>query len=336
MPRSSDHLSESCDQLTTSRYPFSITVVIGVFNDAEVLPLLEQRLLTCLKSYTADWDVIFIEDGSVDDSYRILMEMAAREPRVQVLKLTRNFGQASSLAAGMDRASGDIVVLMDSDLQDRPEDIPKLIDALIEHDVHMAISHWITRQDSVFKKLLSKVFQRTVNWLTTVKIEPGMGVFRAIRQGALVELRRVSENTGPSLGLLHWMGFEHVFVDLDRDTRAAGISGYTFSRMLKMGKERIFSYSFFPIAFSTNLGMLLSLLSILLGGWFVIRKLVMGETLPGWTSLISVILFLFGINFLILGLYGQYIARIYSETRGRPKYVVDYQHSTVGRPSERP
>lgn len=320
--------------LNMTRYSFSISVVIGVYNDEKVLPLLQERLLPSIESLSQNWEIIFVDDGSSDGSNRLLLEMAEEIPGIQVIRLTRNFGQANALAAGMRAANGDIVVLMDSDLQDRPEDIPKLIDALLEENVHMAVSRWSSRQDSGIKKILSKLFQWTVNRVSTVKVVPGMGVFRAIRHEAIEEVNRIPEQTGTSLGLLHWIGFDHVFVDLERDPRAAGSSGYSIGRMLRLGLDRIFSYSFFPITFSIALGLTLSGLSFLTGIFFVLQKLFMDNILPGWTSLISVLLFLFGMNFLILGLYGQYIGRIYLESRGRPKYVIDYLHSTIHPPDE--
>lgn len=314
------------------RFPYSISVVIGVYNDEDVLPILEERLVGCLDRMTADWEVILVDDGSKDRSHEILLEMTGRDPRFQIITFARNFGQANSLAAGINVAHKDFVVLMDSDLQDRPEDIPKLIEAMVDNDVHMAVSRWKTREDSFRKTAASRLFQWTTNRVSSVKIVPGMGVFRVIRQEALHELRRIPEQTGTALGLLHWMGFEYVMVELDRDSRAAGTSGYTFRKSLKLAMDRIFSYSDFPINFSVAMGMILSVLSILSGIYISLQRLLGVPILPGWTSLIAVMLFLFGLNFLILGLFGQYISRIYSETRGRPKYIVDYMKSRFEAP----
>ncbi|MCP4574117.1 MAG: glycosyltransferase family 2 protein [bacterium] len=309
------------------RFPYSISVVIGVYNDEDVLHLLEERLVASLEALTADWEVILVDDGSADRSHEILMEMARRESRFQVITFARNFGQANSLSAGLQLARKDLVVLMDSDLQDRPEDIRTLIEAMIGNNVHMAVSQWKTRKDSKVKTAMSRLFQWTTNRVSSVKIVPGMGVFRVIRQEAVHELRRIPEHTGTSLGLLHWMGFDHVLVELDRDPRAAGASGYTFRKMVTLAMDRIFSYSDLPINFSITMGMVLSILSILSGIYYALQRIIGVTTLPGWTSLITILLFLFGLNFLILGLFGQYISRIYNETRGRPKYIVDYMRS---------
>jgi dolichol-phosphate mannosyltransferase len=314
------------------RLPYSISVVIGVFNDEDVLPILEKRLKTALDAMTAKWEVILVDDGSQDRSNEMILEMSHRDPRFQVITFARNFGQANSLAAGINVAHNDIVVLMDSDLQDRPEDIPKLVAAMVENDVHMAVSRWKTRKDGFLKTAASRLFQWTTNKLTTVKIVPGQGVFRVIRQEALHELRRIPEHTGTALGLLHWMGFEHVLVDLERDERAAGQSGYTVRKMVSLAMDRIFSYSDFPINFSIAMGMILSVLSILSGVYIALQRVLGVPILPGWTSLIAVMLFLFGLNFLILGLFGQYISRIYNEARGRPKYIVDYMRSRFEAP----
>jgi len=312
-----------------TRYNFSLSVVIGVYNDQEVLPLLKERLVPVLNQLSPDWEVLFVEDGSSDASYRLLCEMARREPRFRVVKLARNFGQANALAAGMSLATGAVVVLMDSDLQDRPEDIHLLVDALLNEDMDLAISRWVSREDSRSKLGLSRLFQWTINRFSSVKIVPGMGVFRAIRHEAIEELLRIPERTGTSLGLLHWIGLPHVMVDLRRDARAAGTSGYTLKKMMQLGLERLFSYSFFPITFSINLGLFLFGLSLASGLLLVAQRLFLRELLPGWTSIIVLLLFLFGMNFLILGLYGQYLGRIYIETRGRPKFIIDHRRSLL-------
>ena len=167
------------------RLPYSISVVIGVYNDEDVLPILEERLTAALDAMTAKWEVILVDDGSRDRSNEIILEMSQRDPRFQVITFARNFGQANSLAAGINVAHNDIVVLMDSDLQDRPEDIPKLVAAMVENDVHMAVSRWKTRNDRFLKTAASRLFQWTTNNLTTVKIDPGPGVFRVSVQATL-------------------------------------------------------------------------------------------------------------------------------------------------------
>jgi len=210
---------------------------------------------------------------------------------------------------------------MDSDLQDKPEDIPKLISALEENDASMAIAKWIRRKDSFFKKFVSKLFYSVSQKITNLHYELGLGVFRAIRGEVVEELKKYNEKTSTPISLLYWIGVDYVTVPLERDARFAGKSGYNLHKMLKLSMDRIFSFSMFPIRASIYSGIIISLLSFTLAIIFIIRR-IMKLVAPGWTSIVVIVLFLFGINFIFLGVIGEYLGRVFIETRQRPKYIV--------------
>lgn len=300
-----------------------LSVVIPIYNDEEVLPELYRRLKEVLTDNYDKYEIIFIDDGSNDNSYNLLLNIHKTDKNIKILKQARNFGQANSIAAGLNYAKGDIIVLMDSDLQDRPEDIPTLIQALKKNNVSMAIAKWESRDDSFRKKIASWIFYKFSQRITTIRYEKGLGVFRAIRKSAIIDLINIPEVTGTILSLLYWSGTSYIAVPLKRDARYAGTTGYTLKKMLSLSADRIFSYSQFPTKLITNTGLLIGFLSIITGVFFILRKYFLGSVLPGWTSLIVIISFLFGLNFIFLGLLGEYIGRIYLETKKRPKYVTE-------------
>jgi glycosyltransferase involved in cell wall biosynthesis len=304
------------------RYPFSLSIVIPVYNDEEVLPELHRRLAPVLSELSAQCEVVFVDDGSRDGSVRVLREIQKSDPRVRIVRLARNFGQVNAVAAGLDHARHEVVVLMDSDLQDRPEDIHRLIDAMLEKDVPIAIARWISRQDSAFKLAVSRLFYVVTNRITSLKREPRLAGFRAMRRQVVDELKTIPERTADTLSLTMWLGFDYVPVDLHRDSRFAGRSGYTLSKMFKLSFDLIFSFSLFPIRAASVLGASLSVGGLLLAAYFVVQKIFLRNVVPGWTSLMVITLFLFGVTLMFLGIMGEYMGRIFMETKRRPKYVV--------------
>ena len=304
------------------KYDFSLSVVIAVYNDEEVLRELYRRLHAVLSDLSPNYEIIFVDDGSSDSSINVLKELQSMDDKIIIVKLTRNFGQANAISAGLENSSNDVIVLMDSDLQDRPEDIPKLLAAMIEYDVPMAVTRWISRKDNSFRVMTSRFFQSISNKITNLHILPGLGVFRVMKREIVEEIKELKDSTAPVLSLINWMGYDYTYVELNRDNRYAGSSGYTISKMVKLALDRIFSYSLFPIQLAIILGLTLGLSSILLALYLVFQRLIIKILVPGWTSIIVAILFLFGINFIFLGILGEYLGRTYIEAKRRPKYVI--------------
>lgn len=304
-------------------YKQSISVVVPIYNDSEVIHELIKRLSPVLESITADYEIILVDDGSRDDSWLQMLAVRQANAFIKAVRLSRNFGQQSAIAAGLSLTSKDLIVLMDSDLQDRPEDIPVLIDALLaDKKATMAIAQWEERKDSRLKLAVSRLFQRVSNSITEIHTMPRLGIFRVMKKSVVEELRNFPEKTATTVSLLYYIGSRYVAVPLKRDARFAGKSGYNLSKMLALTFARIFSFSMFPIRIVTYLGALLCVGSMVAALTLIIYKLV-GNVVAGWTSMMVLMLFLFGLNFAFLGVLGEYIGRIFLETKQRPKFMID-------------
>lgn len=305
------------------RYSNSLSVVIPIYNDEEVIPELLRRLTAVVESIVSDYEIILVDDGSRDRSWEIMREERAKREYLRIARLSRNFGQQNSIAAGLSLTTKELIVLMDSDLQDRPEDIPVLIDALLaDSEATMAIAQWEQRQDSRMKIAVSRLFQRVSNSITDIHTMPRLGIFRVMRKSVVEELRRFPEKTATAVSLLYYIGHKYVAVPLKRDARFAGKSGYNLSKMLSLTFARIFSFSMFPIRMVTYMGAFLCIGSMLAACGLIIYKLV-GNVVTGWTSMMVLMLFLFGLNFAFLGILGEYIGRIFLETKQRPNFIIE-------------
>lgn len=304
-------------------YKESLSVVVPIYNDQEVIPELLKRLTAQLETIVKEYEIILVDDGSRDHSWEVMQDERARRDHLMIARLSRNFGQQNSIAAGLSLASKELIVLMDSDLQDRPEDIPTLIDALLaDKEATMAIAQWEERKDSRIKIAVSRLFQRVSNRITDIHTMPRLGIFRVMKKSVVDELKRFPEKTATAVSLLYFIGNKYVAVPLKRDARFAGTSGYNLSKMLSLTFARIFSFSMFPIRIVTYMGALLCVGSMIAACGLIVYKLV-GNVVTGWTSMMVLMLFLFGLNFAFLGVLGEYIGRIFLETKQRPNYIIE-------------
>ena len=305
------------------KYSQSLSVVIPIYNDEEVISELLRRLTAVLREIVNDYEILLVDDGSRDRSWQLMQTERTHYDHLRIAHLSRNFGQQNAIAAGLSLTTKDLIVLMDSDLQDRPEDIPVLIDALLANPhATMAIAQWEQRKDSVMKVAVSRLFQHVSNSITDIHTMPRLGIFRVMKKCVVDELRNFPERTATAVSLLYYIGSKYVAVPLKRDARFAGTSGYNLSKMLNLTFARIFSFSMFPIRMVTYMGALLCFGSMIAALALIIYK-IMGNVLAGWTSMMVLMLFLFGLNFAFLGILGEYIGRIFLETKQRPNYIIE-------------
>ena len=305
------------------KYTSSLSVVVPIYNDQEVIAELLRRLTAEVETLTKDYEIILLDDGSRDNSWAIMQAERAERTHLRIARLSRNFGQQNAIAAGLSLTTKDLIVLMDSDLQDRPEDIPTLIDALLaDEEATMAIAQWEQRKDSRMKIAVSRLFQNVSNRITDIHTMPRLGIFRVMKKSVVTELRNFPERTATAVSLLYFIGHKYVAVPLKRDARFAGKSGYNLRKMLVLTFARIFSFSMFPIRMVTYLGAFLCIGSMIAALGLIIYKLV-GNVVTGWTSMMVLILFLFGLNFAFLGILGEYIGRIFLEAKQRPNYIIE-------------
>ncbi len=311
----------------TEIHTYKLDVVVPLYNDEEVIESLCETVFNTLQNKFQSIRMILIDDGSTDESYSVALRMRSVYDAIDVIKLAGNFGQHRAILAGLRSTSADIVAVMDSDLQDRPEHIPALVERMLEDGTSLAIARRIRRVDSLRKRLFSRLFATTSNLLVPFKIDPHLGAFRVMRQSIVKQICEVKEHTGTPFSMLYSLRVPYSAVDLEREARTAGTTGYTFKKSLKLASDRIMTYSIKPIRLAIVLGIMFGLFSIAIAGYSIVNYILVDRVAPGWTSIVFVTSFFGGLNLLFLGILGEYIGRIYIESRGVPNYIV--QETTV-------
>ncbi len=297
------------------------SVVIPVFNEEENLQSLYQRLSKVLKALFENYEIIFVDDGSSDDSLKVIKKLREADGRIKVISFSRNFGHQIAITAGIDYTSGGVVLVMDADLQDSPEVIPQLVQKWKEgYDTVYAIRD--SRKDSVFKKAIAFVFYRLLQRMSDIDIPVDAGDFRLMSRRVVDILKAMRERNRFVRGLVRWAGFRQSSIRYARDRRYTGKSKYTLWKLAKLAFDGVTSFSRFPLRVATYLGLLVSLVSFLYTAKIIIDTFLFGRTVPGWTSLMAAILFLGGIQLVVIGIVGGYIGRVYVEVQQRPLYLI--------------
>jgi dolichol-phosphate mannosyltransferase len=299
-----------------------ISVVAPVFNEHSTLPELHRRLTEVLGPL-APYEVVLVDDGSSDGSWDTLLALAARDPHLRLLRLSRNFGHQAALSAGLDAARGDAIVLMDADLQDPPEVIPQLVGKWREgFDVVYAIRG--EREGEPRLRLASiSLFYRLLYRITSTEIPQNVGDFRLLSRRAADAITAMPERARFLRGMTSWIGFRQTGVQYTREARYAGESKYPPRKLLRLALDGITSFSTAPIKLVTALGFALVVFCVGVLAWTLYVRFFTSHHPQGWTSVIAVVLLLGGVQLLSLGVIGQYVARIFDETKQRPLYLVD-------------
>jgi len=298
-----------------------VSVVIPVFNEEKNLRNLYERLTHVLHKLRRPYEIIFVDDGSTDNTFDRLIALHKEDNRVKIIRFTRNFGQHAAITAGFDFCKGEAVVLMDADLQHPPEEIPKLYAKFQEgRDVVYAIRR--NRQDSFFRTMSSKVILFVMKKLMGPHIPMNIGSFKVISRRVIEALKQCPEKSRFLDGLIAWLGFSHVGVEVKHSERAAGQTKYNFSKLLFLSLNLITGFSALPLQIASLCGILFAILGLLFGGYIFFRKIFGGISVPGYASLFVSILFFAGLQMLFLGIMGEYLARAYREIQGRPLYVI--------------
>lgn len=303
--------------------PLLISYVFPVFNEAGNLRHLYEILSELLRQRPEfNYELVFVNDGSADDSLRILFELEDHDERVKVVDLSRNFGHQMAVTAGLEASTGDAVIIMDSDLQDPPEVSFELIDRwLAGWDV--AYAQRRSRKDTLFKRVTAAGFYRALNLLSDIDIPRNTGDFRLLDRQVVDELLRMPERARFLRGMVSYAGFRQIAVQFDRDERHAGQTGYPLRKMIRFAADGVLSFSTGPLRLATYLGYAFAIASFLLAISVLIQKVAFPWTVvEGWTFLMIIILLTGGIQMILLGLVGSYVGRIYAETQRRPLYFV--------------
>lgn len=310
-----------------------LTIVVAAYNEAEALPALHPRItavLDDLRPEGIDGRVLYVDDGSGDNTWQVLQQMAAGDPRIGLLRLSRNFGKEAALTAGLDRVDNGAALILDADGQDPPELIPQFVAKWREgyDDIH---GTRVSRDgEGALKRGTAHLFYRVIGRLSKTPIPQDTGDFRLLSPRALAALRQLRERHRFMKGLFGWIGFEQVAIPYQRDARVAGNSKFNFWALWNFALEGITSFSTAPLRLATYLGVLTALLAFVYGSWIVVKALFWGDPVAGWPTMMAVILFLGGVQLVALGLIGEYLGRLYLESKQRPLYLVDSWRPTSG------
>jgi len=299
------------------------SIIVPVYNEQEILPEFFKRISRVIFTAQNNFELIFINDGSSDDSVKIIQDFCAKNPAVKLINFSRNFGHQIAVTAGVEYCTGDAAIIMDADLQDPPELIPKLIQKYQEgFDVVYAIREQ-RKGETYFKKITAKLFYRFLCRLTEVKIPVDTGDFRLINRKVCNTLKLMKEKTRFLRGLVSWIGFKQTGIKFIREPRYAGKTKYPLNKMLRFSIDAITSFSPKPLRISIYLGFFFAFLGFLYAIYAVLCKILNIETIPGWATIVIFINIIGGLNLMILGIIGEYVARIYKESQNRPLYIIN-------------
>src|SRR6478735_992582 len=301
----------------------AVTVVVPIYNEEAVLPELCRRLAAVFDAHPeTKWDALLVNDGSRDRSAALVREQAARDPRFALLEFSRNFGFQAALAAGLAHATGDAIVTMDADLQDPPEVIPELV-ACWRGGAEVVRAVRRSREETGARRLGMDIFHSLFGRVADFPIEKSSGTFGQVDRVAVDAVNRLPERNRFYPGLRTWVDFTTGEVLYDRRQRAAGEPQQTLSKLLRYALDGVFSFSYLPLRLLTYIGSLVSCIGFALGAFFVARRLLGIEVAQtGFTTLVTLVLFLGGVQLIGIGVLGEYLARVYDEVKQRPPYIV--------------
>ncbi len=300
-----------------------LSIIVPCFNEGEGLDVFFDRLeLSLLALQAYDYEIICIDDGSDDNTLEVLCRHATRNPRIIVLELSRNFGKEAALTAGIDAAIGDAVIPLDADLQHPPELIIDMVKQW-ENGSDVVLARRQSREtDHPFQRLVTQWFYRLHNTISECKIPRDAGDFRLMDKRVVEALKQLPERRRFMKGLFAWIGFRHSEVEFVVEPRTSGKSSFNARRLWIFALEGITSFSTVPLAVWAYLGFTVAALALVYGCWIIIKTLAFGIDIPGYASLLTAILFLGGIQLMGIGVLGEYIGRIYSESKQRPVYII--------------
>jgi glycosyltransferase involved in cell wall biosynthesis len=299
-----------------------IAVIIPCYNEEDNVKAVYDRLTEVLNSTNYQYDLIFIDDGSKDNTLNELLKLYEKDHKVKIIAFSRNFGKEIALSAGLDYADADAVIPFDADLQHPPEVILNLLSKFEEgYDVVNAVRSKRDKE-SFLKKFTSKAFYRIINKLTNIEIPQDVGDFRLISKNALNAIKEIRERKRFMKGIFAWVGFKTTSVYYERAPRHAGKTKWNYLKLIDLAIEGITSFSTVPLRLASLLGIIVSLTAFLYAVWITISKILYGNPVKGYPSMMVAILFLGGVQLITIGIIGEYVGRIYEEVKQRPLYII--------------
>lgn len=299
-----------------------LSVIIPIYNEEGNIPALFERLNSVVSKMDVEPEFLFVNDGSRDNSISLIKALAAKNTFVKYIDFSRNFGHQVAVSAGLDKASGDAIVIIDADLQDPPELIVEMFNKMQSGFDVVYAKRRARKGESFLKKFTARMFYRILGSITSVSIPVDTGDFRIMSKQVADIVKSMPEKEKFLRGQISWVGFEQTFVEYDRDERQAGETGYTYSKMIRFALDGITSFSNFPLKFATGAGFVVSGFSFLMILYALYSRYILKVYEPGWTSLMLAITFIGGIQLISIGIIGEYISRMSANIRNRPLYVI--------------
>ena len=299
-----------------------ISIVVPLYNEEKNIRLMYDRLVSSILKITSNFEIIYVNDGSKDNSFLELVKLSKEDERVKYINFSRNFGHQIAVTAGLDYSKGAAVVIIDGDLQDPPEVIPEMY-AKHKEGFEVVYGQRLKRKgDNFFKKITAKYFYRILKKITSINIPLDTGDFRLIDQKIVKDLKNMPEQNKFLRGQIAWLGYRQTSVFFERDERKFGETGYPFSKMLKFALDGITGFSDVPLQFVTKTGIFISFISFLVILYAIFSHFILERTITGWTSLIISSMFIGGVQLISVGIIGEYISRINKNVQNRPLYIV--------------
>ena len=299
-----------------------ISIVVPLYNEEKNIRLMHDRLVSSILKITSNFEIIYVNDGSKDNSFLELVKLSKEDERVKYINFSRNFGHQIAVTAGLDYSKGAAVVIIDGDLQDPPEVIPEMY-AMYKEGFEVVYGQRLKRKgDNFFKKITAKYFYRILKKITSINIPLDTGDFRLIDQKIVKDLKNMPEQNKFLRGQIAWLGYRQTSVFFERDERKFGETGYPFSKMLKFALDGITGFSDVPLQFVTKTGIFISFISFLVILYAIFSHFILERTITGWTSLIISSMFIGGVQLISVGIIGEYISRINKNVQNRPLYIV--------------
>lgn len=301
-----------------------VTILVPAYNEQDVLHLLYERLEKIMNTNTKyNFEILMINDGSKDDTLKIIQDLRKKDSRICYINLSRNFGKETAMIAGLDYAKGDCVIIIDADLQDPPELIPDMLKYWEEGYDDVYAKRKSRKGESFVKKFTSKMYYKTLQSITNIEIQKDTGDFRLLDRRCVEALKAIRESQRYTKGLFSWIGYHKKEILFDREPRAAGQTKWNYGKLINLSIDGLTSFTTAPLRWSAIIGLLISLAGFIYMLVIIFKTLFYGVDVPGYSSTMVVILFLGGIQLIFLGVIGEYLGRAFYETKGRPLYFID-------------
>ncbi|WP_428355615.1 glycosyltransferase family 2 protein [Methyloprofundus sp.] len=304
-----------------------LSIIIPFHNEQEVISECQQRLSAAVNAIDMQVEILYVNDGSKDETLTILLDLMQQDKRIKVIDLSRNFGKEAAMTAGLDQAQGDAVVIIDADLQDPPELIAEMVSTWRSGFDVVYAKRTQRKGESFVKKATARLFYKLINKISDHEIPENVGDFRLMSRQAVDALNQVRERKRFMKGLFAWIGFSQTAIEYSRDPRLAGETSWNYRKLTKFAIEGISSFTQEPLRLATYMGFITALGAFGLGMYFIIKTLIFGELIQGFPTLITVILFFSGVQLLSIGILGEYIGHMFIESKQRPLYFIKKTYS---------